>query len=159
MAYNTAVASEDQRLFKAAFIYNFAKFTRWPENLDGNKKDAITLCTLGKDQLVSDLTRLKGKIINNKTLAVQSFEDPNECNMLYIASSRNINYVSTLNSIRGKPILTISEIKNFSQSGGIIELNHDRGQTRISVNLNAAYENNLQLSSRLLILANIIHEK
>jgi len=157
--YNTAVANQDQRLFKAAFIYNFAKFTRWPKTLEDDDKDQIVLCTLGEDQLVIDLTRLKGKTLNNRILAVKSFEDPNECNMLYISTSKHINYARTLSSIRGKPILTISEIKNFAQSGGIIELNHDKGQTHITINLNAAHENNLELSSRLLILANIINDK
>ncbi len=157
--YNTAIANQDQRLFKAAFIYNFAKFTRWPKNLEDDDKDKIVLCTLGEDQLVIDLTRLQGKIINNKILIVKTIEAPNECGMLYIAASKKRNYVSTLNHIRGKPILTISEIKNFAQSGGIIELNLEKGQTRITINLNAAHENNLELSSRLLILANIINDK
>jgi len=88
MAYNTAVASEDQRLFKAAFIYNFAKFTRWPENLDDNKKDAITLCTLGKDQLNSDLTRLQGTKINKKKHTVPSYETPNNRNNLKLTYTR-----------------------------------------------------------------------
>lgn len=159
IAYNTAIANEDQRLFKAAFIYNFAKFTRWPKSLEDDKEDEIILCTLGEDQLVSDLTRLKGKIINNRTLAVKPFKNPDECNMLYIATSKNITYVDIINSIQGKPILTISEIKNFAKTGGIIELNHDKGQTRITANLNTAYENNLELSSRLLMLATVIHDK
>jgi YfiR/HmsC-like len=159
MLFGTATANEDQRLFKAAFIYNFAKFTRWPATSEDNNKTEINLCTLGEDQLVEDLTRLKGKIINKKTLSVKSFKGPNECDMLYIASSKKNNYKYTLKSIIGKPILTISEIKNFALSGGIIELSHDKGQTRISANLNAAYLNKLELSSRLLILANIVDEK
>lgn len=159
MACNTAIANEDQRLFKAAFIYNFAKFTRWPETPADDIKTEIRLCTLGEDQLVNDLTRLKGKVIKNKSLSVKPFESPDECDMLYIAFSKNKTYLHTLNAISGKPILTISEIKNFALSGGIIELNHDKGQTRITANLNAAYNNKLELSSRLLMLANVIHEK
>ena len=153
---NVATANEDRRLFKAAFIYNFAKFTRWPSTSDDIKKTTINLCTLGKDQLVGDLTRLKGKTIQNKKLIVKLFKDPDECDMLYVASSKKNNYKKNLQSINGKPILTISEIENFSLSGGIIELTHDKGQTRISVNLNVAYKNNLELSSRLLMLANLV---
>ena len=158
LLYNTAIANEDQRLFKAAFIYNFAKFTRWPTALEDDKKTTINLCTLGEDQLVEDLTRLKGKVINNKTLSVQLFKKPNECDMLYIAYSKRNNYKKTLKSISNKPILTISEIEYFALSGGIIELTHDKGQTRITANLNAANKSKLELSSRLLILANIINE-
>jgi len=156
---NVANANEDLRLFKAAFIYNFAKFTRWPTTEDNVEKTTINLCTLGKDQLVDDLSRLKGKVIKNKTLSVKPFESPDECDMLYIASSKNNSYKNTLHSVSTKPVLTISEIKNFAVSGGIIELTHNKGQTRITANLNAAYKSNLELSSRLLILANIIDKK
>lgn len=155
---HTATANEDQRLFKAAFIYNFAKFTRWPTSPEENIKTEITLCTLGEDQLVYDLNRLKGKIIKNKTLSVQLYKKSNECDMLYIASSKKNNYKKTLKAISNKPILTISEIRYFALSGGIIELNLDKGYTRITANLNAANKSNLELSSRLLILANIIDD-
>lgn len=156
--YNSATANVEQRLFKAAFIYNFAKFTRWPTAPVDNKKTSITLCTLGEDQLVEDLTHLKGKVINNKTLTVQLFKDPDKCDMLYIAFSQKNNYKKTLKSISNKPILTISEIEYFALSGGIIELTHTKGKTRITANLNAANKSKLKLSSRLLILANIINE-
>lgn len=157
MLYNSVIANEDQRLFKAAFIYNFAKFTRWPKTPANDKNIEIKLCTLGEDQLVRDLTRLKGKVIKNKSLAVKPFTDPNECDMLYIASSENKTYISTLNSISRKPILTISEINNFALSGGMIELNHNKGQTRITANLNATNKSQLELSSRLLMLSNIVY--
>jgi len=156
MLHNMAFASEDQRLFKAAFIYNFAKFTRWPSTADNIDETDIFLCTQGQDQLVTDLTRLKGKVIKGRALYVKKFTETEYCHMLYIATSKKDNYIDTLNAIRNKPILTISEIKNFAKSGGIIELHHKKGQTHITANLNAAHENKLELSSRLLMLSNII---
>lgn len=157
--FNTATGShhnEDERLFKAAFIYNFAKFTSWPET--ATKTDTIKLCTQGTDQLVSDLTRLKGKVIKGKALSVIPLNNIDDCNMLYIASTQKHTYKGTLKNIRNKPILTISEIKNFASSGGIIELHHQKGRTSITANLEAVRSSNLDLSSRLLMLANIIPE-
>lgn len=156
VAFNPATANDDQRLFKAAFIYNFAKFTRWPETSDVAKSSEIRLCTLGDDQLVNDLTRLKGKIIQDRSLVVKPLNDPNECDMLYIAASRSNDYLDILIITKEKPILTISEIKHFAQAGGIIELNHEKGQTHITANISAAHDNKLELSSRLLMLSNIV---
>lgn len=158
--FNSAIAShhnEDKRLFKAAFVYNFAKFTTWPDNTA--HKPNIKLCTQGNDQLVTDLTRLKGKIIKGKELSVIPLNNIGECNMLYIGASSEQNFTEILKMVRNKPILTISEIDNFARSGGIIELNHQKGQTSIIINLETARTSNLELSSRLLMLADIIPEK
>ena len=79
--------------------------------------------------------------------------------MLYIGASSEQNFTEILKMVRNKPILTISEIDNFARSGGIIELNHQKGQTSIIINLETARTSNLELSSRLLMLADIIPEK
>ena len=54
------------------------------------------------------------------------------------------------------PVLTVSDGKGFSQSGGIIELYIDDGRIRFAINVDAADHAGVHLSSRLLGLAKIV---
>jgi len=154
-------SAEEERLFKAAFIYNFAKFTRWPEHI-WNGQDSLTLCTAGKDELASDLKRLSGKMIKGHLVSIQplkTVQTPEHCNLLYIAKSEKKRYADILKSVRNKPVLSISELPHFGRSGGIIELYREKGRTRLIINLGVARKSGLEISSRLLMLAKVIDKE
>jgi len=149
--------TEDERLFTAAFIYNFAKFTRWPDLSQQNQ--TLTLCTQGNDELVSDLKRLSGKIIKGRRLTVQQFNNKKRklpCQLLYIASSEKKHVKNILNAVQNKPVLTISILPKFAKSGGMVQLYTQKGQTRFIINLGKVRDVNLEISSRLLILAKVV---
>ncbi len=153
--------TKDERLFKAAFIYNFAKFTDWPKNTPGHDGDLI-LCTAGKNALVDDLKQLGGKIIKGRKLSIRQLQDeqsPDRCHILYIANSEKNRYLNILKATNGKPILTVSELGNFAHQGGIIQFYRDKGQTRLIINLDAAGKARVEISSRLLILTEVINGK
>src|SRR4051812_10850373 len=40
---------------KAAFLYNFARFTEWPGGTFAKPKDPLTICVLGQDPFGPDL--------------------------------------------------------------------------------------------------------
>ena len=147
---------DEERLFKAAFIYNFAKFTRWPENTWTTPDSPMLLCTAGKDELIDDLKRLGGKIVQGRPVIIQSLqstESPENCNLLYIAQSEKKRFQSLLRSLQDKPVLTISELPQFARKGGMIKLYREEGRTHFTINLDAAKKSGLEFSSRLLIIA------
>jgi hypothetical protein len=57
--------------------------------------------------------------------------------------------------IKTLPVLTVSDGKDFSQAGGIIELFVESGRMRFAINMDAAEGSGLRLSSRLLGLAKV----
>ncbi|MES0327712.1 MAG: YfiR family protein [Gammaproteobacteria bacterium] len=153
---------EEEHLLKAAFIYNFAKFTRWPENILKGQDAQLNLCTAGEDRLVGELKRLAGRIIKEHPVTIVSLKNmpvPKNCHLLYIATSEKRGYKDILKSVRGEPVLTISELPHFSRSGGMIELYREKDQTRFIINLGIAREAELVLSSRLLSLAVVINNE
>jgi len=152
----------DGRLLKAAFIYNFAKFTRWPENTWKQQNAPLNLCTIGKDELINELKRLTGKTIKDHPVITQSLQNkqiPDNCHLLYIASSEKNHYKNILESVHNKPILTISEQPHFARSGGMIEFFRKKDQTRFIINLGITRNTGLTVSSRLLNLALVINHK
>lgn len=153
---------DDARLFKAAFIFHFAKLTSWPEGTWKNTLAPLNICTNGNDQLASDLKRLSGKIIKNRPVSIRSLNysrSVNDCHVLYIATSEKTHYKKIINSIRNQPILTISELKDFTDAGGVIGLFREKGQTRFKIDLDNIRSTGLVLSSRLLNIAVVVGDK
>lgn len=158
-AAHPEILTEDESLLRAAFIYNFTKFTSWPDNTVRKQDSPLFICTIGKDQLVNALTKLNNIKIQEHKVVIRSLKNRNytdNCNVLYVASSEKkfLNKIIRVN--RGKPILTISGIRNFAQDGGVIEFFREKGKTRFIINLDAATNAGLEISSRLLILAVVI---
>ncbi len=148
--------TEELRLLKAAFVFNFAKFTRWPEQAWGNTADPLKLCITGDDHLIDALKQLRGKTIQKRKVSILPLEDAQAsgmCHMLYVARSEWERVPSLVDSMRDKPVLTISEIPNFARSGGIIELTERQDRIRFIINQDGAQRTGLKLSSRLLSLA------
>jgi hypothetical protein len=58
----------------------------------------------------------------------------------------------------GSPILTVGEDDDFLQKGGIINLDLKDSKIHLEVNLKAARQVNLEISSRLLSVAEVRQE-
>ena len=55
-------------------------------------------------------------------------------------------------------VLTISDVDNFAQRGGIAQMFVENGKMRFELNLDVARQSRLELSSKLLVLAARVHE-
>jgi hypothetical protein len=153
-----AAGQAQERQIKAAYIYNFAKFTSWPTAAFADQ-GTLNLCIAGQDRLSGDIRQLQGKHAKGKRINVQQLSGstvPDSCQMLYVASSKRGNFQGLMNDIKGKPVLTISEISRFSRSGGVIELYVYRGKVRFMINQTVARRSGLSISSRLLKLAKVV---
>lgn len=48
------------------------------------------------------------------------------------------------------PILTVADTDGFTDAGGVVSLKSEGGNVQFEINVNAAKQNNLQVSSKLL---------
>jgi hypothetical protein len=155
------VSDADNRLLRAAFIYNFAKFTRWPEQALGEQDDPLMICTLGRDESVLGLERLGGKTIRGRSAVIKPIEGmplAGACHVLYIARSEQERYRPIIAALGAEPVLTISELGSFGHSGGMIELYQEHDRIRFIINQRAAHKAGLHFNSRLLNLAVVIKD-
>jgi len=151
--------SDDENLLKAAFIYNFALFTHWPENAPEEKGAPLSLCIAGEDDLAIALGRLRGKLVQGRPLTIQTLKDvrvPRNCHMLYVATSEKESYPNLVKAMRARPILTVSELPKFAHAGGVFELYRENGRIRFIINLGVARKAGLEISPKLLNLAVVI---
>ena len=145
-------ATESQ--VKAAYLYNFTKFARWPA--DTAAGEHFTICILGRDPFgrVLDAT-VAGESVDGKTVTVRRFTaagDASGCRILYIARSQETELAQLLPQVR-PGTLTVSDIDRFAERGGIIRFVNDGNRVRFEVNLSAAEHAGLVLSSELLKVA------
>jgi hypothetical protein len=152
------VASEYQ--VKAAFLYNFTKFTNWPPGAFSSPSAPIVIGILGEDpfgQVMDDVVR--GEVVGNRPLAVSRLhadDDLRRCHVLFISRSEKQRLPAVLGRLKGSPVLSIGEISGFAEQGGMVNLLLANKTVKIEINQAAAEQAGLQISAKLLKLARLV---
>jgi hypothetical protein len=146
---------------KAAFIYNFAKFTDWPEDILPAHA-TFSACVLGDSPISDALERaVKGRQVSGRGVSVSQVQAEGKlrsCHLLYVSGVSPAQLAAIVAAVRGAPVLTISDIDDFSKLGGIAQMFVESGRLRFDLNLEVAKSSRLQLSSKLLVLAAHVHD-
>jgi hypothetical protein len=147
----------NEYLVKAAFIYNFAKFTTWPDSAFADPQAPVTLCIVGKHDFGDAFETVQGKSVGGRSVIVRylaTFRNKDQCQVIYVAQSESSRLTRIVTASRTSHSLTVSEIDGFADRCGMIRMVRD-GADRIGFEINpkAAEEAGLKFSSRLLNLA------
>jgi hypothetical protein len=147
---------------KATYLYNFSRFVQWPADTPAAKDDAFSICVFGDDPFGGTLdTILSGESINGKrvvTRRISKAQDALNCRVVYISGSEENRLKDVLASLDKSGVLTVSDIPQFSQRGGMIEFVSVANKIRFEVNLGAAQSAGLTLSSDLLKVAVVVRK-
>ena len=149
-------------LVKAAFLYNFAKFTVWPVEAFADAKAPLRLCILGEDRFHGAFKALEGRIVKNRPIVASrpsSTDSLGQCHLLFIGASEHGRLGTILESLRGMPVLAVGDTPRFARSGGIIRLETVDNRVRFEINVEAAHHAKLKLDSRLLRLGRIVGKR
>lgn len=138
---------------KASYLYNFARFITWPDDVVGRQGN-FNLCIVGAERFGSALDTLAGERVNGQTIALHRLEQAgqaraNRCHLLFVADGKD-------GAAAGGPergLLTIGETPGFLERGGIINLVEVNGRIRFEIRQPAARQAGLVVSSQLLSLA------
>ena len=145
---------------KAAYLYNFAKFVKWPPN---SIDPTLDICVLGGNPFGEALqSMVSGENIGGKPAKVREIDSAHDlggCNILFVTRGASHHVRSILASVDDKPMLTVSDIPGFSDDGGMIEFVNQSGRVRFNINLAAAQRAGLNLSSELLKVAGVVKGK
>ncbi len=156
-----ASASREYRI-KAAFLYNFAKFTVWPAEAFADAKAPLRLCVLGEDPFHGALAALEGRTVKNRPMVAGrlSSGDPlGQCHLLFVSASEHGRLGTILESLRGMPVLVVGDTPHFARSGGTIRLKIVGNKVRFEINVGAAQHAKLKIDSRLLRLGRIVGKR
>ena len=140
----------------AAYLYNFAKFTHWstlPENAP------LHFQIIGSHPFGKSLTPITSKTIGQHPiricLSANLIPDP-YLHIIFISRSHAAILPSILESVANRPVLTVSDIPDFTAKGGMIGIIEKGNNIRFSINLDAAHRAGLKISSQMLRLADSV---
>lgn len=154
-AYAQRAASEYE--VKAAYLYNFGKFVVWPEKSAPKQGEPFEICVLGEDPFGSALdSAVLGETIGGKGVAIKRISNPQNsghCRVLFISTSEAARLPEILAAVDKASVLTVSDMPQFSQRGGMIEFVLDGNRVRFAVNVTNAEDAGLNLSAALLKVA------
>jgi hypothetical protein len=143
---------------KAAFLYHFAKFTEWPPAVFTNPTMPLVIGVLGASPFGGDLERtLSNKRLEARPLlpmqVSSALHASTNCHILFISSSERRKLPEILTDLRGASVLTVSEMDEFTESGGMIKFVWRGTKIRFQINDEAAKQARLKIRSKLLSLA------
>ena len=147
---------------KAAYIYNFGKFVKWPSASAANQGGAFSICVLGDDPFGSVLqSELAGKTLGGQPVRVKQVSKPQDatsCRVLFIEGTEERHLKEILDALGRASVLTVSDISDFSRRGGMIEFVMVGDRVRFAINRATAEDAGLVLDSELLKVATEVWE-
>lgn len=158
-------SDSSEYLIKAGFIYNFAKFVDWPATAFAQPDSPIVIGILGIDPFGP----LIDQVVQNKKIGARSFvvrrlkwgtdlKELRDCKILFVGDSERAHIDELVQIVKTLPILTVGETPGFAERGGVIRFVLEDNRVRFEVNVEAAHQAELTISSRLLTLARIIQQ-
>lgn len=147
---------------KAAFVYNFAKFTDWPVSAFKDAQSALLICVVnastGEMNAFSALNGKSAKSRELKVQAIRSGEPLTTCHITFLAGATPAAAGDLARAVRGQQVLSISDVAGAAEAGSIIGLVPADGKLQIVVNTDALSASRLKLSSHVLQLARIVKD-
>jgi hypothetical protein len=155
-----AQGSRIEYKIKAGYLYNFTKFIAWPEN----KSTTFNLCILGKDPFGSIINPIEKRTVHNKPIRLYRYQTISEikhCHIVYLGVSEDkwgnsdLSFSGVLTITSLEQALTVSDSRQITQAGGMISFFLEEGKVKLLVNLQALRKSGLEVSAKLLEVADI----
>jgi len=165
---------------KAAFLYNFMNFVDWPEEKSSDGNEPMIIGVIGKDPFGDAFEPVKNKKVKGKNVVIERFKGLEElkesnkkefqqhpqietirkCHVLFICRSEEKKLKETISLVKENSILTVGDMQDFLEAGGIINFVMEDQKVRFEINVTAAKRAKLKIRSQLLRLAKrLVEEK
>ena len=148
---------------KAAFVFQFANYVQWPDSCFKDASAPIVIGIVRNDGISKTLAAaVRGKTVGARSIQVVDVADEKAadgCHILFIDAKDDKKVDDFLATVRAKPVLTVSDDDNFTSEGGVIRLFLRDSKLRIEINIDEAGRSGLTISSKLLSLAQVVHDK
>lgn len=145
---------------KAVFLFNFSQFVDWPAAAFADDRSPLVIGVLGNDPFGATLDEIvRGETVNGRAIVVrryQSIDQLDTCHILFIDRSQNAQIDAIVAALQGRSVLTVGDFDGFASHGGMIRFVTVGNKIRLRVNLTAAQQVSLAISSKLLRPAQVL---
>lgn len=159
-----AMADENVQLveqeIKAGLLYNFLKYTQWPDDHSQAATGDVVVCLFGGDPFDGHLQPMAGRTVNQHAIKIRNVkgaDDLTSCSLVFVHANQKADWPQLQKSLAGKDVLTVSDFDGFAASGGMIEFIRADNRIGIKINVDAVKAAHLAVDDRLLKLASAVH--
>ena len=155
-------AQIEEYTLKAVYIEKFTRFIEWPKEsgIDDTSKPFV-IGVIGETPfepvLKKSFSTRKIREKNAVVRRVSSLDEIAGCHLLFISNISKERLQKLLSSIKGKPILTVSDVEGFAMSGVLINFYVLKDKLRFEINESAVRESGLTFSYKLMQIAKIVN--
>ncbi len=97
---------------------------------------------------------------NAKAIYSQKYQQTiRQCNILFVCASEKEHLPDIIDMSGDHAVLTVSDLDNFAQKGGMIGFVKEKNKIRFEINLKTANQKKIKIRSQLLSLARKIYKK
>jgi hypothetical protein len=152
-----AVSSASEQSIKAAYLYKFAAYVEWPEEVFAEPVTPLTIGVFGSRSLSDELRRITAdRTVGGRPIAVRDIDDEEPLDgvhILFVPETRTRELRRLAEVARANAVLVVTEVGNALEEGSVINFRAVDHRIRFEVSLEAADNSRLRLSSRLLAVA------
>jgi hypothetical protein len=147
---------------KAVLVFKLGSYIRWPNQASDPARQVFVIGILGKDPFGPVMDRVvDGERLAGRPVVVRRLTDASsavQCDILYISASERPNIRRTLDLLRAAPVLTVADMNEFAELGGMINLKNDQRRIRFEINVSAVERAGLKAASQLVALARVVED-
>lgn len=154
-AYAYSEKSYSEEYIKALYVIRLPQFVYWQHN-----PNVYDVCIVGSDEFGATLVQIAAQLDMHKKLNIKQknlVSDFSECEILYISQYSEFELSQILYKVKSQPILSVSDVKNFIDQGGIVRLVITDDTVKLEINNANAQKRRLVLDSKLLELAERVY--
>lgn len=145
---------------KAAFLFNLGSFINWLEGTIGDTDAPFHICVLGDDPFGERLDAITaGQKINGHPVEIRRLNDVSQavgCEELFVSDSEQMRLPAVFETLRGKPVVTVGESRNFIVNGGMIQFFRRDNKIRLMLDPEAFEETGVRPSANLMRIAQLV---
>ena len=146
---------------KAIFIEKFTSYISWPENSKINDtSEDIKIYVFGESDFYDVLKNIyANRKINGRDVIVKNIFDIDEvddCHILFIPQCGKLKLQEILKITDKKPILTISDTRDYAETGVLINFTIVENKVHFEINRSSVEKSGLKFDFRLINIATII---
>lgn len=144
---------------KAAILVNMLMFVDWPQG-GAQASDRLSVCYTEDSAVSGELDELAGRLVKNRLLMVSkvAVTAVGRCHALYVSGSQSSHLARLRAGPLGSGVLLMGDTAGYFQQGVVVNLALDGGRIVFDVDLQAARQAGVTVSSKLLRLARHIQE-
>ena len=148
-----------EQKIKAGLIYNFLKYTQWPQGSPRQAASTTVVCLFGGDPFDGNLQPMAGRTVNERTIEVREVKtaaDLGACALLVVNGAKKADWAQLKTALTGQDIMTVSDFEGFALAGGMIEFTRNDSRIGVKINTEAVATTHLVVQDRLLKLASAV---